>query len=73
MLRADKGELKDDISAEERRWEGPVAPIALEVGLRIPGFDASGVLFLFPIMLLAIVIVGWNILVRCQARWSDEN
>jgi hypothetical protein len=48
--------LKEDISAEERRFETPDVPMALEAGPRREGFDASGVLFLFPMILLAMVM-----------------
>ena len=58
MFLAESGELNDDMSAEERRVEVPEVPIALEAGPRREGFDASGVLFLLPIILLAIISVG---------------
>lgn len=56
MFLEDREELKDDISADDRRFEAPEAPIALEAGPRREGLEASGVLFLLPIILLAIAV-----------------
>ena len=56
------------MSAEERRLEMPAVPMALEAGPRNDDFDASGVLFLLPMMLLAIFAVG-SCLPRCLS-WS---
>jgi hypothetical protein len=58
MFRAERGEVKVDISAEERRMEEPGPPIVREVGGRRAGFEASGVLFRLPIILLAMTTVG---------------
>lgn len=46
------------MSAEERRLEEPEAPMVREVGGRRAGFDASGVLFRLPMMLLAMMTLG---------------
>ena len=58
MFLADSGELKEVMSADWRRLEGAVVPIALEAGPRREDFEASGVLFLLPIILLAILPSG---------------
>ncbi len=51
------------MSAEERKLEE--APIVREVGGRSAGFEASGVLFRLPVILLAMVFVG--------SRYCSEN
>lgn len=45
--------MKEDISADDRKLLG--APMVLDGSPRSEGFEASGVLFLFPMMLLAIL------------------
>lgn len=57
MFREESGEVKLDISAEERKVEDPVAPIVREVGGRRAGLDASGVLLRLPMMLLAMMTI----------------
>ena len=56
MFRADKGDANelDDMSADERRLLG--APMARVCTERSVDLVASGVLFLFPITLLAILL-----------------
>ncbi len=57
MDRAESGDVKD-MSAEERTvcvWV-PELPMVLEVGGRRELLEASGVLFLFPMILLAMAV-----------------
>jgi hypothetical protein len=57
MERAESGDV-NDMSAEERTvcvWV-PELPMFLEVGGRSEVLEASGVLFLFPMMLLAMAV-----------------
>lgn len=55
MFLADRGEVNEDMSAEERRFWEPELARTREAGGRSEGLEASGVLLRLPMILLAIL------------------